>query len=145
MTNKLLRSLVRIYDDIYSGSPYERLKVVSFLIYKGKIVNFGVNSEKTSPMQKFYRKKTSLATIPNFIDKEHSEINLLRRTYFGEFDMRRVELVVISKRNDGNFRLARPCCTCMRAVKDYGIQNIYYTTNENTIVKEEIQFEKQAS
>lgn len=143
MTNKLLRSLVRIYDDIYSGSPYERLKVVSFLIYRGKIVGFGVNSEKTSPMQKFYRKQTSLATIPNFIDKEHSEINLLRRTYLKDFDMRRVELVVISKRNDGNFRLARPCCTCMRAIKDHGIKNVFYSTNENTIVKEEMRFGRQ--
>lgn len=138
MTNKLLRSLIRLYDDIYAGEPYERLKMVSFLIYKGKIVNFGVNSSKTSPLQFRYRQKTPLATIENFLDKEHAEINLLRRTYFGDFDMKKVELVIISKRHNGEFRLARPCCTCMTALKDYGIKKIWFTTNENRIESEEI-------
>lgn len=136
MTNKLLKSLWRVYDDIYIDSPYKNIKFVSFLIYKGKIVSFGVNSNKTSPLQNFYRKRTELATIPNFIDKEHSEINLLRRNYFGDFDIKKVEIVIISKKQDGNCRLARPCCTCMTALKDYGIRKIWYTTNENTIKKE---------
>lgn len=138
MTNKLLRSLIRIYDDIYVSSPYKRLKMVAFLIYRGKIVNFGVNSDKTSPLQSIYRKKTDLVSIPDFIDKEHAEINLLRRTYFGDFDMRKVELVIISKRIDGSYRLARPCKTCMGAIRDYGIKKIWYTTNENTIESEDI-------
>lgn len=138
MTKKLMRTLLRLYEDIYSGSPYERLKVVAFLIYKGKIVNFGVNSEKTSPMQKYYRKKTALAAIPNFLDKEHAEINVLRHTYLGDFDMRRVELVIISKRNDGSFRLAKPCNTCMAAIKDLGVHRIYFTTNEGFIMEGEL-------
>lgn len=138
MTNKLLRSLVRLYDDIYAGAPYERLKVVSFLIYKGKIVNFGVNSAKTSPLQHRYRQRTKLKMIENFLDKEHAEINCLRHTYFGDFDMRKVEVVVISKRYNGDFRLARPCCTCMAALKDFGIRKIWFTTNENRIESEEI-------
>ena len=138
MTNKLLRSLIRIYDDIYAGEPYTRLKVVSFLCYKGKIVNFGVNSSKTSPLQFRYRQKTPLATIENFLDKEHAEINCLRRTYLGELDIKKVEFVIISKRNDGNYRLARPCCTCMAALKDFGIKKIWYTTNNNTIDSEQI-------
>lgn len=138
MTNKLLRSLIRIYDDTYAGEPYHRLKVVSFLIYKGKIVNFGVNSSKTSPLQFKYRNKTDLKFIENFLDKEHAEINCLRRTYFGDFDMKKVEFVIISKRSNGDYRLARPCCTCMTALKDYGIKKIWYTTNSNTIEMEEI-------
>ena len=136
MTTKLQRSLLRIYNDIYSGSPYERLKVVSFIIYKNKIINFGVNSNKTSPMQFYYRNKTSLSSIENFLDREHAEINVLRRTYLGDFNINKVELVIISKRSNGSYRLARPCCSCMRAVKDSGIKTIYYTTNEGTIKKE---------
>lgn len=138
MTNKLLKSLLRLYDDIYAGDPYERLKVVSFIIYKGKIVNFGVNSSKTSPLQFYYRQRTPLSTIENFLDKEHAEINCLRRTYLGEFDLKKVEFVIISKRKNGAYRLARPCCTCLAALKDYGIKNIYYTTNEGNIKYEVI-------
>lgn len=136
MTNKILKSIIRLYGDIYAGEPYARLKVVAFLVYKGKIVNFGANSNKTSPMQFRYRQKTHLATIENFLDKEHAEINCLRRTYIGDFDIKKLELVIISKRHDGNFRLARPCCTCMEAIKNSGIQKIYYTTNQGTIIQE---------
>ena len=138
MTGKLQRSLLRIYDDIYSGSPYERLKVVCFLIYKNKIVNFGVNSNKTSPMQFYYRNKTPLSSIENFLDREHAEINVLRRTYLGDFNINKLEAVIISKRSNNTYRLARPCCSCMRAIKDSGIRTIYYTTNEGTIKKENI-------
>lgn len=138
MTNKILNSLVRLYDDIYAGSPYHRLKVVAFLIYRGKIVNFGTNSEKTSPMQFKYRQRTHLANIENFLDKEHAEINCLRRVYLGDFDVKRLELVIISKRNDNSFRLARPCCTCMAAIRDIGISNVYYTTNDGKIVQEHV-------
>lgn len=136
MTNKLLKSLVRVYDDVYTPIPYKRLKMVAFLIYKGKIVSFGVNSDRTSPMQKRYRRKTEYGNIPNFIDKEHAEINLLRRTYLGNFDLKKLEIVIISKKFDGTFRLARPCNTCMAAIKDFGIKKIWYTTDKNEIVSE---------
>ena len=136
MTPRLLKSLAKLYDSIYTEDSYERLKVVAFLIYKGKIVNFGVNSSKTSPMQFYYRQNTSLATIENFLDKEHAEINCLRRTYFGDFNIRDIELVVISKRKNGCYRLARPCPICMAAIRDYNIHKVWYTTNEGAIVKE---------
>lgn len=136
MTERLLRSLVRLYDNVYCS--YARLKVVSFLVYKGKVIGFGVNSEKTSPMQYYYRIKTPLQEIENFLDKEHAEINSLRRTYLGDFNPKYIEAVIISKRKNGNYRLARPCCVCMRALQDMGIKTIYYTTNENTIKKERI-------
>lgn len=130
MTKKMLKSLVRLYDHIYSDSPYRRLKVVSFLCYKGKIVSFGVNTEKTSPMQNFYRIQTSLGSIVNFLDKEHSEINCLRKTNVN-LKWNKVEFVVISKHKDGTFRMARPCPTCMSALKSYGIKKIIYTTSKN--------------
>lgn len=138
MTNRLLRSLLRMYNDIYAGDPYERLKVVSFLIYKGKIVNFGVNTSKTSPLQYKYRQRTSLRVIEDFLDKEHAEINCLRHTYFGDFDMRKIEVVVISKRENGDYRLARPCPVCMAALRDFGVKKVWYTTNANTIDDEDI-------
>jgi tRNA(Arg) A34 adenosine deaminase TadA len=88
-------------------------------------------------MQNLYREKTPLKDIKNFIDKEHSEINCLRKIdYFDRFD--KSEIVVISKKQDGTFRLARPCPICMSAIKDFGIHKIWYTNRENGFSFEKI-------
>ena len=137
MTNKLLNRLVRMYDYIYTDKPYKHTKTVSFLVYRGKVVNFGINSDKTSPMQNKYRLRTDLKYIENFIDKEHSEVNCLRKVDENiNFD--KCELVIISKKRDGDFRLARPCDVCMSAIKDFGISKIYYTNKNGTFTFEEV-------
>lgn len=137
MTNKLLNRLTRMYDYIYTDKPYKHTKTVSFLIYRGKVVNFGINSDKTSPMQNKYRLRTELKYIENFIDKEHSEVNCLRKVDENiNFD--KCELVIISKKRDGDFRLARPCEVCMSAIKDFGISKIYYTNKNGTFTFEEV-------
>jgi tRNA(Arg) A34 adenosine deaminase TadA len=130
-------SLRRLYDCIYSDKPFRNTKTVSFLVYKGKIVSFGVNSDKTSPMQNLYRMKTSLKDIENFIDKEHSEINCLRKVDTS-INFSKAELVIISIRCDGTFRLARPCEVCMKAVKDFGIHKIYYTNRDQGFTYEKV-------
>jgi len=137
LTKKRLKSLCRLYDYIYTDKPYKNTKTVSFILYRNRIVAFGVNSDKTSPMQNLYREKTPLKDIKNFIDKEHSEINCLRKIdYFDRFD--KSEIVVISKKQDGTFRLARPCPICMSAIKDFGIHKIWYTNRENGFSFEKI-------
>jgi tRNA(Arg) A34 adenosine deaminase TadA len=126
-----------MYDSIYTDKPYKNKKTVSFLVYKGKVISFGVNSAKTSPLQKYYRSRTDLKDVENFIDMEHSEINCLRR-FDGDVKWHKVELVIISKQKDGKFRLARPCKVCMSAIKDFGIHKIYYTTKNQTFMFEEV-------
>lgn len=136
MTQKLLQMMLRLYDNIYIEEQYHRLKVVAYLVYKNKIVNFGVNSEKTSPMQHYFRMQTHLSSISDFCDKEHAEINCLRSAAIRKIDFSKAELVIVSKRKSGHFRLARPCCTCMKAIKQFGIKRVWYTTNEDTIINE---------
>lgn len=131
MTNKLLNSLCRMYDYIYTDKPYKNTKTVSFLIYKGKVVSFGINSDKTSPLQNKYRLTTDLKYIENFVDKEHSEVNCLGKVH-PRFRFDKCEIVIISKKKDGDFRLARPCDVCMAAIKDFGIKKIYYTNRNQT-------------
>ena len=126
-----------MYDYIYTDKPYKHTKTVSFLVYRGKVVNFGINSDKTSPMQNKYRLRTELKYIENFIDKEHSEVNCLRKTD-ESICFEKCELVIISKKRDGDFRLARPCDVCMSAIKDFGISKIYYTNKNGTFTYEKL-------
>lgn len=137
MTNKLLNSLCRMYDYIYTDKPYKHTKTVSFLIYKGKVVSFGINSDKTSPLQNKYRLTTKLRYVENFVDKEHSEINCLGKVH-PKFSFNKCEIVIISKKRDGEFRLARPCDVCMACIKDLGIKKIYYTNRNQTFSFEKV-------
>lgn len=137
MTNKLLNRLSKMYDYIYTDKPYKHTKTVSFVVYKNKIIQFGINSDKTSPLQKYYRIRTDLKHIENFIDKEHSEVNCLRRID-DSVDFSKCEIVVISKKRDGEFRCARPCVVCMKAIKDFGITKVYYTNNNGTFSFEKV-------
>lgn len=137
MTTRMINTLIRIYDYIYTDKPYKNTKTVAFLVYKGKVVSFGINSDKTSPMQKLYRSRTALKDIENFLDKEHAEINCLRKVDTSiNFD--KSEIIVISKKCDGTFRLARPCTVCMSAIKDFGIHKVYYTTLDQEVILERI-------
>ena len=137
MTNKFLNRLTRLYDYIYTDKHYKHTKTVSFLVKGGKVVSFGINSDKTSPLQNKYRLRTNLKYIENFIDKEHSEVNCLRKAD-NSVNFSKCELVIISKCKDGHFRLARPCDVCMSAIKDYGIEHIYYTNRNDTFSYERL-------
>lgn len=38
-----------------------------------------------------------------------------------------------TRSNNNSYGMARPCPSCMAAIKDLGIKNIYYTTNEGYV------------
>ena len=80
MTKKRLKSLCRLYDYIYTDKPYKNTKTVSFILYRNRIVAFGVNSDKTSPMQNLYRERTPLKDIKNFILEASEAARIRRRT-----------------------------------------------------------------
>ena len=45
----------------------------------------------------------------------------------------RVKLYIYRIRVDQPFGMARPCLSCMAAIKDIGIRDIYYTTNDGYV------------
>lgn len=127
------KKLVKLYGNIYDEKPYTKSKTVSFLIYKGKIVSFGVNSDKTSSKQNYYHNKVSKAFF--ILPKRHSEIDCLGKIT-QKIKIEKAELVIISKMKNGDFRLAKPCPACMAAIRDYGIKKVYYTTYSGKFEKE---------
>lgn len=47
----------------------------------------------------------------------------------------KVMLYICRIRKDQSFGIARPCPSCMNAIKDLGIRYIYYTTNDGYVYK----------
>lgn len=136
MTKKFIDRLINLADDIESDRPYGRIKVVAFIVYKNKILSFGVNSEKTSFYQYKMRCKADVDNSKFIYDKTHAEIAAIKKISPSFNDWNHVEILICSKKKDKTFRLSRPCPICERAIRDLGIKKIYYTNTYNGITKE---------
>lgn len=133
MNNRLKRKLIQMYDIIESPYPY-RTKTVAFIIYKNKIISYGVNSSKTDVFQHYCRRNANLENDADFIyDTLHAEVDAIKKVRTFHY-LNRCEIVVISKKKDKTFRLAKPCPICSNTIKTYGIKKVYYSTDDNKII-----------
>lgn len=92
------------------------------LIRKGRrIVSAGLNSKKTHPLQAKYGNN-------RFSIHLHAEIAAILRA--SEDDLEGSTLYVARSLKDGSRALAKPCEGCQRAIKDFKIKRVVYTTEK---------------
>lgn len=136
MTKKFINRLIALSDDIESDRPYNKIKVVAFLIYKNKILSFGVNSEKTSLYQYKMRRQAQVNDSDFVYDKTHAEIAAIKKIHPSFSNWEHVEIFICSKKKDSSLRLSRPCPICEKTIKDMGIKKVYYTNSYGGVTKE---------
>lgn len=114
-----------------SISDYYKVHIGCVAVYQGSIIGIGCNCNKTHPTQKFYNKyrKPSDSMLP----KLHAEINCINSIKNLDVNFAKVKLYIYRIRKDQPFGLSRPCPSCMAAIKDLGIRDIYYTTNDGFV------------
>jgi deoxycytidylate deaminase len=128
-------------------SDYNKIHVGCVAVYQGQVIGIGCNCNKTHPTQKYYNRyrKQDDSLLP----KLHAEISCLNGIRNLDVNFSKVKLYIYRIRNDQPFGMSRPCPSCMAAIKDLGIKEIHYTTNdgfcyeriedsENTIEREVI-------
>ena len=113
---------------VASISDYPKIHVGCIAVYQGQVISIGCNSNKTHPTQKFYNRYREESD--NMLPKLHAEINCLNQLKHLNINFAKVKLYIYRIGNDREFRMARPCPSCMAAIKDLGIRDIYYTTND---------------
>ena len=109
-------------------SDYRNIHVGCVAVYQGNIIAIGCNCNKTHPTQKFYnryRRKTE-----ELLPKLHAEINCINALRNLDINFSKIRLYIYRIRKDQPYGLSRPCPSCMAAIKDLGIRDIYYTTND---------------
>lgn len=109
-------------------SDFHKIHIGCVAIYQGNIIGIGCNCNKTHPMQKKYNKYRKQTEI--ILPKLHAEINCVNSIRHMDINFAKVKLYIYRIRKDQPYGLARPCPSCMAAIKDLGIRDIYYTTNE---------------
>ena len=128
----MLRDIDYRYFDkarqIASISNYKKQHVGCVAVYQGQVIGLGCNCNKTHPTQKYYNqyRKQSDSMLP----KLHAEISCLNQIRHLNINFTKVKLYIYRIRKDQPFGLSRPCPSCMATIKDLGIRDIYYTTND---------------
>ena len=111
-------------------SDFKKTHIGCIAIYKGKIIGIGCNLEKTHPMQKYYNRYRMHPQTLYYSPKLHAEIYVLNSIKNLDINFSKVKLYIYRTMYEQEKGLARPCPSCMAAIKDLGIENIYYTTND---------------
>ena len=62
----------------------------------------------------------------------HAEMDCLNRLD-PTIDMSKVKLYIYRKRYDIPHGISRPCPACMQRIKDLGIKDIYYTSDDGFV------------
>ena len=116
---------------VASVSDFMKTHVGCIAVYHGKIIGVGCNTNKTHPTQKYYNKFRD--SSETFLPKLHAEINCLYQIRNLNINFSKVKLYIYRIRKDQPFGLSRPCPSCMEAIKDLYIKEIYYTTNDGFV------------
>ena len=107
-----------------AASSLSRKKVGAILLNKGRVVSKGVNQDtKSHPLQ------ARLADMVGLSEKIylHAEISALIRC---RSDVDTIVVARLGGHSGEELRNAKPCPICSLALKEAGIDHIYYTTDD---------------
>lgn len=131
LTKTRIKHYFNLARNACNYSDFTKVKMGAVLIYKGKILSIGWNSNKTSPLQqelnKFRNFEKDVSLTKNSI---HAEVACIAKVKDLNIDWGRVSIFVYRIKKDGSPGYARPCEGCQTLIKSIGIKNIYYTTND---------------
>lgn len=109
-------------------SDFKRIHIGCIIVDGKHIVATGQNTNKTHPMQKEYNKyRFEGDSCGN--GKLHAEMMAMLSL---PKDVDTKKLTVYTYREDrfGNLRNSRPCNACLAKIKELGIRNICYTSDD---------------
>ena len=109
-------------------SDYYKTHIGCVAVYQGQVIGLGCNTNKTHPVQKFYNRYREPSDT--MLPKLHAKISSINQIKHLNINFSKVKLYIYRIRKDQPYGMARPCPSCMAAIRDLGIRDIYYTTNE---------------
>lgn len=100
------------------------------VVYKGSVLAKGFNTNKTHTIQDRYNvcryKSSGNRYLPA---KCHAELGALNKVRWLDIDFSKVRVYVYRELKNGALAMARPCSSCLTAIKQMGIRYIYYTSD----------------
>lgn len=124
---KAVDTLSCVAQDI--DQPVRCYRLAAGVLYKNQLVGVGVNSYKTHPFQTKYSKNPHAIHL-------HAEISAIKNSLnkISVDDLKKSVLVIVRMKKDNKLKwtkaMAKPCAGCMRAIADFDIKQVVYTTEE---------------
>ena len=125
LTNRDYRFInlaLKMAEDV---EPWAGVRMSSVLAYRGEILSFGYNDNKTHPLQARFGKNrhavfwhAETRCIANAIKRDHTELLSKSTMYIVRITM------------GGRPALSRPCSGCAKAIQDYGIKRVVYSNGD---------------
>jgi tRNA(Arg) A34 adenosine deaminase TadA len=123
-----------------ANEEYSQAKLAAAIVYRNKIIAFGINRSKSDPLQaKFGKNEQSI-----FMHAEmHAIKNALKVLSVEELKKCSMYVVRVKKPSQNSSKyilgLAKPCKNgCAEALKFFGFKNVVYSTDNQEFVCEEI-------
>jgi len=114
-------------------SDFKKQQLGAVLTYKNKVLAVGWNSTKTHPLQKEYNKlRFEEDNTPHSL---HAEMSAILSARHLDVDWTECTMYVSRQLKSGKSGMARPCPSCMAALKKLGIPKIVYTTYDGYAVE----------
>lgn len=113
-------------------SDYARARVGAVVVLGKTLLGVGCSSHKTHPVQDYWNRLWEFRDATHSPATLHAECAALAPLLYrsNDIDWSRVELYVCRLRGDQPFGMARPCKACMGLIRELGIRDVYYTTDD---------------
>jgi deoxycytidylate deaminase len=107
-------------------SPHNKAQLGAVIVKDRVVLSATTNVHKSHPMQMRYNVFRKMQG-DNHQHHLHAEMHAIIRTQ-NKKELRGATIYVSRVCQDREYGMARPCKACERALIDYGIKRIYYTT-----------------
>jgi len=113
--------------------PVAQARISSCLVYKNEIISFGMCKMKSHPFQARFGKNSDSIYLHAETDCIKNALKLIDMNELSRCSLYicRVKYECRLK-NSVVYGMAKPCCGCSRAIATFGINKVFYTTDENT-------------
>ena len=129
MTETRIHKYLELAKEACKFSDMHKTHLGSVLVYKGKIISVGWNTDRTSPIQKEFNKYRNFDPDESFaINSIHAEMMCLHKARDLDIEWNKASLFTYREKKNGDRGLARSCPACYNYAKLFGLGNLYYTT-----------------
>lgn len=130
---KINYNLLNILSKIAAANDeYPRARLAAGLVKNNKVLSIGINRNKTDPLQAKYGKNSEAIFLHAEI---HAIKNALKEYNIEDLDGATMYVCRVKRPSELSKKwvwgLAKPCEGCSRAIAEFGIKNVIYTTNKH--------------
>lgn len=110
-------------------------RLASAIVNKNRIVSIGVNKIKTHPFQKRFASNKDAIFLHAETGALCAAIKILNTNDLSDCDIYVCRMKHIDQNPEFVYGMAKPCLGCSRAIVEFGIRNVFFTTNEDKVIE----------